>query len=108
MLVLALSSDPERVYERALEYFSPNDIAEAFAASQSISIPSQTRSLLRVHRRDSRVDLLESFRSMAPKRERISIQRWSRRRIGMTAITVLAILMLVSFVWDNLSGAGFI
>ena len=108
MLVLALSSDPERVYERALGYFSPNDIAEAFAASQSISIPSQTRSLLRVHRRDSRVDLIESFRSMAPRRERISIQRWSRRRVGMTAITVLAILMLVSFVWDNLSGAGFI
>jgi tRNA A-37 threonylcarbamoyl transferase component Bud32 len=108
MLVLALSSDAERVYDRALDFFSPDDIAEAFAATQSITIPSQTRSLLRAHRRDSRVDLIEVFRDLAPHRERISIQRWTGRRIGMTAITVLAILLLLSFIWDNLIGAGFI
>jgi tRNA A-37 threonylcarbamoyl transferase component Bud32/membrane-associated phospholipid phosphatase len=108
MLVLALSSDPERVYNRALQFFSPDDVAEAFAATRSVSVPSQSRSMLRSHRKDSRVDLVASFRDLAPPRERISIQRWSRRRVVMAAITVIALLMLVSFIIDNLRGQGFI
>ena len=108
MLVLALSSDPERVYERALRVFLTErhcrglcSIAEhqhPFPDSQPVAGPPS-----RQPGRSRR-----ELPMMAPQRERISIQRWSRRRIGMTAITVLAILMLVSFVWDNLSGAGFI
>jgi len=108
MLVLALSSDAERVYERALRIFSPDDVAEAFAATQSITIPSQTRSLLRAHRRDSRIDLVETFRAMAPPRERISLQRWTSRRVGMTAVTVGAVVILLALIWDNLVGQGFI
>lgn len=108
MLVLALSSDADRVYAQALQYFSPDDVAEAFAATQSVTIPSQTRSLLRAHRKDGRIDLVEAFRAIAPPRERISIQRWTRRRIGMTAITVLALMIVLSLIWDNLSGQGFI
>ena len=34
MLVLAVRTDAERVYERALAYFSPDEIAEAFAAAR--------------------------------------------------------------------------
>jgi tRNA A-37 threonylcarbamoyl transferase component Bud32/membrane-associated phospholipid phosphatase len=108
MLVLALSSDAERVYAQALNYFSPDDVAEAFAATRSVSVPSQSRSMLRALRKDSRVDLVASFREMAPPRERISIQRWSRRRIAMAAVTVLAVLILLSMVWDNLIGQGFL
>ncbi len=108
MLVLALSSDPERVYNRALQFFSPDDVAEAFAATRSVSVPSQSRSMLRTARKDGRIDLVQSFRDLAPARERISIQRWSRRRIAMTVVTVLAILILISFIIDNIRGQGFI
>ena len=108
MLVLALSSDADRVYSKALEYFSPDDVAEAFAATRSVSVPSQSRSMLRTVRKDSRVDLIEAFRDLAPSRERISIQRWSRRRIAMTVVTVIGFLIFFSFIWDNLTGRGFI
>ena len=108
MLVLALSSDAERVYTQALKYFSPDDVAEAFAATRSVSVPSQSRSMLRALRKDERVDLVASFKEVAPPRERISIQRWSRRRIAMAAVTVLAGLMLLSLIWDNLTGKGFL
>ena len=43
MLTLALSSTAEVVYERALLQFAPEDIAEAFAASRSVTIPTQLR-----------------------------------------------------------------
>ena len=108
MLVLGLSSDADRVYAKALKYFSPDDVAEAFAATRSVSVPSQSRSMLRSLRKDSRVDLIESFRELAPSRERISIQRWSRRRIAMTVVTVIAFLIFFTFIWDNLTGQGFI
>ena len=35
MLVLATRSDAERVYERALRLFTPDDVAEAFAATRA-------------------------------------------------------------------------
>ena len=108
MLVLALSSDPERVYNRALQFFSPDDVAEAFAATRSVSVPSQSRSMLRTVRKDRRIDLVQSFRDLAPARERISIQRWSHRRIAMAVVTVLAVLILISFIIDNIRGQGFI
>ena len=44
MLVLALGSSPELVYERALLQFSEDDIAEAFAASRGVTLPSALRS----------------------------------------------------------------
>jgi tRNA A-37 threonylcarbamoyl transferase component Bud32 len=108
MLVLALSSDPERVYNRALQFFSPDDVAEAFAATRSVSVPSQSRSMLRSVRKDKRIDLVQSFRDLAPPRERISIQRWSRRRIAMAVTTVIVILILISLIIDNIRGQGFI
>ena len=39
MLVLALSSDTNRVYRRALRFFSAEEIAEAFAAARGITCP---------------------------------------------------------------------
>jgi hypothetical protein len=34
MLVLAVRTDAERVYRRALDYFTPDELAEAFAATR--------------------------------------------------------------------------
>jgi tRNA A-37 threonylcarbamoyl transferase component Bud32/membrane-associated phospholipid phosphatase len=81
MLVLAVRTDAARVYERALAYFTPDEIAEAFAATRGIASPSQLRSILK---RDGR-DLVAEFRAMAPARRPISLQRWGPRRILMAA-----------------------
>jgi tRNA A-37 threonylcarbamoyl transferase component Bud32 len=86
MLTLALSSTPERVYERALKQFAPADVAEAFAASRSVTIPTQLRSRLRADGRD----LLERFRQLAPERSSVAIQLWDLRRVGLT-LAVIAV-----------------
>ena len=80
ILTLALSSSPERVYERALLQFAPDDIAEAFAASRGITVPTQLRARIRAG--DS--DLLARFRALAPERPPVPIQLWSVRRVGLT------------------------
>jgi serine/threonine protein kinase len=102
MLVLALRSDAETVYRRALVRFTPDEIAEAFAASQGVTIPSQTRALLK---RDGR-DLLRRFRELAPARKQISIQRWSVRRIGLSLGVAFATLIIVGLGLSNVRGAG--
>jgi membrane-associated phospholipid phosphatase/tRNA A-37 threonylcarbamoyl transferase component Bud32 len=79
MLVLAVRSDPERVYRRALRYFTPDDLAEAFAATRGPASPSQLRAFMK---RDPR-DLLAAFRALAPPRKPIPVQRWSIRRLGL-------------------------
>jgi serine/threonine protein kinase len=90
MLTLALSSSPERVYERALLLFAPEDIAEAFAASRGFTIPTQLRARLRADGRD----LTKVFRSLAPERPPVSVQLWSVRRVALT-IGVAALAMVV-------------
>jgi tRNA A-37 threonylcarbamoyl transferase component Bud32 len=107
MIILALRTTPELVYERALRYFAPEDIAEAFAATRSVTIPSQSRSHLRASRRERGQDVIDRFRELAPRREPIAIQRWGRRRVALTAGALLAGLLLLSLVLDNLRGAGF-
>ena len=47
MLCLALRSDPELVYQRALRQFSVAEISEAFAAARGLALPSQLRRMLR-------------------------------------------------------------
>jgi tRNA A-37 threonylcarbamoyl transferase component Bud32 len=81
MLTLALSSTAERVYRRAQALFAPDDIAEAFAATRGVTVPSQLRARLRHHGGD----LVEQFRALAPERRPVRIQVWSLRRIGLTA-----------------------
>jgi len=102
MLVLALSSDPETVYERATRTFSPDEIAEAFAATRGLTLTSQLRSQLR---QDGR-DLIGRFRALAPDREPIRIQRWSVRRIALTAGIVLGGLIGVLLTIDLFSRAS--
>jgi tRNA A-37 threonylcarbamoyl transferase component Bud32/membrane-associated phospholipid phosphatase len=108
MLILGLKSTPERVYERALRFFTPDDLAEAFAAGQGITIPTQSRSMLSDLKKTTGVDLLGRFRSLAPPHESISIQRWSPRRIRLAAAALFGILVFISLVIDNVTGAGFL
>jgi membrane-associated phospholipid phosphatase/tRNA A-37 threonylcarbamoyl transferase component Bud32 len=92
MLVLAVRNDPERVYERALRWFTPEEIAEAFAATRGVASPTQLRTAVK---RDGR-DLLTRFRAMAPHRPPVGIQRWSVRRVGtaMLVVTVFVVAFL--------------
>ena len=64
MLTLALRSDAQRVYSRAVLQFTPVEISEAFASTYKITSPSQLRGELR---QDSR-DLIRDFRRLAPSR----------------------------------------
>ena len=97
MLTLGLSSTPERVYERALRYFAPEDIAEAFAASRGITIPTQLRARLKQDERD----LARAFCALAPARPPVPIQLWSVRRVGLSlavlALSGLALLLVVTY-----------
>ncbi|MBW3642377.1 MAG: hypothetical protein KY447_05630, partial [Actinobacteria bacterium] len=64
-------------------------IAEALAASRSVTIPSQLRQRLASDGRN----LLGRLRQLAPRRPPIAIQRWSIRRIGL----FLGVLAAVAF-----------
>ena len=67
MLVLAVRTDAGRVYRRALSYFTPDELAEAFAATRGVASPTQLRAFMK---RDPR-DLLGEFRALAPPRRPI-------------------------------------
>jgi hypothetical protein len=86
MLVLAVRTDPARVYQRALTYFTEAELAEAFAATRGVASPTQLRAFIK---RDPR-DLLAEFRTLAPHRKPIALQRWSARRVTL-AVAMLAI-----------------
>jgi len=81
MLVLAVRSDPQRVYQRALAYFTEAELAEAFAATRGVASPTQLRAFMK---RDPR-DLLGEFRALAPQRPPIVLQRWSIKRVALAA-----------------------
>jgi hypothetical protein len=98
MLVLALRTSPEMVYQEARGLFSPEDIAEAFAATRAITVPSQLRAEIR---KDGR-DLIGAFRTLAPARAPIRIQRWSIRRLGVTVGVLLGAAIAASLLWANL------
>lgn len=106
MLILALRTDAERVYRRALLQFAPEDIGEAFAATRSVTLPSQSRSSLALIKKDRGVDLIADFRRLAPPSDPISIQRWSPRRLRLTVGAVMAIILAVSQVIREIQGGG--
>jgi tRNA A-37 threonylcarbamoyl transferase component Bud32 len=102
MLTLSLCMPAERVYERASRLFSPEEIAEAFAASRAVTVPSQLRNLLRAADDDPEATL----RALAPHREPIKIQHWSLRRLALTLAVAMASLVAVSLAIANLRLAG--
>jgi tRNA A-37 threonylcarbamoyl transferase component Bud32/membrane-associated phospholipid phosphatase len=101
MIILALRSSPELVYQRSLRFFSPDDVAEAFATMRSVTIPSQSRSSLALLKRTQGIDIIARFRELAPERERVSLQRWSFRRLWLTVGAAFAIMLLISLLIDN-------
>ncbi len=103
MMLLALRSDAATVYERAVLQFSERDIAEAFAATRGLTMPSQLRSMLR-ERVGAGEDLLAEFRALAPECPPIAIQRWGLRRIGLAAGTLAGALTMAALVFQNLRG----
>jgi tRNA A-37 threonylcarbamoyl transferase component Bud32/membrane-associated phospholipid phosphatase len=102
MLTLALSSSPERVFDRALLQFAPDDIAEAFAASRGITVPTQLRARIRVDERD----LVARFRALAPERAPVPIQLWSVRRVGLTIGVVALSAAVIGLVVGYIQIAG--
>jgi tRNA A-37 threonylcarbamoyl transferase component Bud32/membrane-associated phospholipid phosphatase len=99
MLTMALRSDPDRVYERATAVFSPGDVAEAFAATRGLAIPTQVSEKLKEDGRP----IFERFRELAPDRPPVSIQVWSVRRVALTVAAILAALALAAMVWATLA-----
>jgi hypothetical protein len=90
MLVLALRTDADLVYGRALTSFTPDEIAEAFASAVGMAIPTE----LQAHLEDDPRDLLGRFRELAPPHEPVSIQRWSLRRVGLTLACAAGVLLI--------------
>jgi membrane-associated phospholipid phosphatase/tRNA A-37 threonylcarbamoyl transferase component Bud32 len=103
MLVLATRSSPERVYERAVLQFRVDEIAEAFAATRGLTMPSQLRRWMREQGRDLHAEFLHLLPERPPP---IAIQHWSFRRVGlMTGVLAAGLLaLLVTIV--NLKSAG--
>jgi hypothetical protein len=93
MLVLALRTDADRVYERATRRFTPEEIAEAFASAVGMAVPTELQRYLKEDPRD----LVGRFKELAPAHPPVSIQRWSVRRIGLTAACVAVAILVV--VW---------
>jgi tRNA A-37 threonylcarbamoyl transferase component Bud32/membrane-associated phospholipid phosphatase len=102
MLLLALSTDANCIYDRAVQRFEPEEVAEAFAATRGITIPATLRS---AQREDGR-DLVAEFRKLAPARKRIAIQRWSIRRLLLTVRTAATVGIVVVLVLVNLANLG--
>ena len=96
MLVLAVRTGPARVYRQALNYFTEAELAEAFAATRGVASPTQLRAFMK---RDPR-DLLAEFRTLAPHRRPIVLQRWSVRRVTLAAV------MLALFAVPTVVGVG--
>jgi tRNA A-37 threonylcarbamoyl transferase component Bud32 len=106
MVILALRTDAHRVYQRALLQFAPEDIAEAFAATRSVTLPSQSRSSLALIKKEQGIDVVEEFRALAPPTEPISIQRWSPRRLRLTLGAIVLALFAVAMAVSEFTGAG--
>ena len=107
ILILSTRLEPRVVYRIAQQYFVPEDIAEAFAASTSITIPTQLRAELRAYRKRHGIDLVELWNDITPERDPISIQRWSTSRVTST-VRVVLVAALVMIIVDDLFGGGFL
>jgi tRNA A-37 threonylcarbamoyl transferase component Bud32 len=103
MLVLAIRSSPEQVYRRARLQFNDDEIAEAFAATSGITMPSQLRRMMRVQGRDLHAEFLRLLPELPPP---IAIQRWSVRRIGLMAGVALGALLVLLMALATFESAG--
>jgi tRNA A-37 threonylcarbamoyl transferase component Bud32 len=92
MLFLGLRTDAARVYHHARQFFTDEEIGEAFAAVRGPAMPSQLRHMLRERPSDLKVEFLD----LLPTRPRpISIQRWSLKRIIVALLAVAIVVLIV-------------
>jgi hypothetical protein len=101
MLVLGLRSSAEEVYARARRQFSDEEIAEAFAATRGLTMPSQLRRMLRAQGRDLHGDFLKLLPYRLPP---IRIQRWTWRRVVLTIATLVGVLLALALIVNNVLG----
>jgi hypothetical protein len=71
--------------------FTDDEIAEAFAAVRGIASPTQLRIAVK---RDPR-NLVAEFRSLAPHREPVALQRWSVKRVVLALGVLLGAVIAV-------------
>ena len=102
MLSLALRSSSDQVYNRAVLLFTPEEIAEAFAATRGITMPSQLRHELKNDERDFRAE----FGRLASFPRKLPIQRWTVRRIGLVLWVLTLVGLAVVLGVGNLGGIG--
>jgi tRNA A-37 threonylcarbamoyl transferase component Bud32/membrane-associated phospholipid phosphatase len=102
MLSLALRSSSDQVYNRAVLLFTPEEIAEAFAATRGITMPSQLRHELKNDERDFRAE----FGRLVSFPRKLPIQRWTVRRIGLVLWVLTLVGLAVVLGVGNLGGIG--
>ncbi len=91
ILTLSLHSNPERVYRQTLAYFTPVEIAEAMAASRSVTVPSELRARLREDGRD----LYGGFLKLVPASSPVVVQLWDVRRFALTLGVLAGVALAV-------------
>jgi len=104
LMLLALGSEVDRIYRAALRRFTPDDVAEAFAATEGVTVPGQLRAMVMADPRP----LAKEFSRLAPNRGRIPVQRWTVRRITLTAVLAGVALVAVISAILSLRAAGFL
>ncbi|MGZ4131787.1 MAG: phosphatase PAP2 family protein [Actinomycetota bacterium] len=102
LLVMALPTGTERVYAIATQHFTPEELGEALACAVGLAIPTQLQALMKADGRD----LLGEFRALAPPHEPVSIQRWSVRRLALTAAAAIAVLVAAGLGWFSFRTIG--
>jgi serine/threonine protein kinase len=102
MLVLGLRTSADRVYVRARRQFSDEEIAEAFAATRGLTMPSQLRRMLRQQGKDLHGDFLKLLPYRLPP---IRIQRWTWRRAVLTLATLFGGALALALILSNLLGS---
>ncbi|MGK5114272.1 RIO1 family regulatory kinase/ATPase domain-containing protein [Geodermatophilus sp. CPCC 205506] len=102
MLTLAVVAGPRRVVERAAAFFEPEEMAEAFAATNALTVPRQLAARIA----ETRPDLVEEFRALLPECQRIRTQRWSVRRVLLAVATGAGAVLAVALLALNLRAGG--
>jgi hypothetical protein len=102
VLVLGREKDAGRCSRLAPRYFTDEEIAEAFAATRGLTMPTQLRRMLRERGRDLHADFLRLLPYRLPP---VRIQLWTWRRVGLTVVTVVTLLLTAWISVNLLVGA---
>jgi tRNA A-37 threonylcarbamoyl transferase component Bud32/membrane-associated phospholipid phosphatase len=102
MLVLALRTDAQRVYDRARRQFTEDEIAEAFAATRGLMMPTQLRHMLKQQGKDLHAEFLRLLPRRLPP---VPIQRWTWRRVGLIITSLLGLLITAALALQLIVGS---